>query len=88
MSRILTGLSAGIVATALVAGSTLMTTPAHAEKLTKKEQAIVKHVKAECKAKAAKEAKGLGFIERWRAYSDCIHDAAQQNNGIDFSDID
>jgi hypothetical protein len=86
MSRILTGLSAAVVATAFVIGS--MSTPAHAEKLTKKEQAIVKHIKAECKDKAAKDAKGLGFIERWRAYSDCINDAAKQNSGIDFSDID
>ncbi|MGO9359431.1 MAG: hypothetical protein ACLP1D_17505 [Xanthobacteraceae bacterium] len=87
MSRILTGLSAAVVATAFViVGS--MTTPAHAEKLSKKEQAVVKHIKAQCKDKAAKDAKGLGFIERWRAYSDCINDAAKQNSGIDFSDID
>jgi hypothetical protein len=86
MSRIPTGLSAAVVVTAFVIGS--MSTPAHAEKLTKKEQAIVKHIKAECKDKAAKDAKGLGFIERWRAYSDCINDAAKQNSGIDFSDID
>jgi phosphoserine phosphatase len=89
MARILTALSAGTSAIALViVGSALMTTPVSAEKLTKKEQAVVKHVKAECKAKAARDAKGLGFIERWRAYSDCINDAAKQNSGIDFSDID
>ena len=89
MSRILAGLSAGMVAIALVlVGSTLMTTPANAEKMSKKEKAVVRHVKAECKEKAAKEAKGLGFVERWRSYSDCIHEAAKQNSGIDFSDID
>lgn len=72
----------------VIVGSTLMMTPANAETMSKKEKAIVKHVKAECKEKAAKEARGLGFVERWRSYSDCIHEAAKQNSGIDFSDID
>ncbi len=89
MSRILTALFAGVVAIAVViVGSTLMTTSANAAKLSKKEKAIVAHVKAECKEKAAKESRGLGFVERWRSYSDCIHEAAKQNSGIDFSDID
>jgi hypothetical protein len=77
-----------MAALALVVVGSAVTTPALAEKLTKKEQAIVKHVKAECKEQAAKEAKGLGFIERWRAYSDCIHEAAKANSAIDFSDMD
>jgi hypothetical protein len=89
MSHILVRLSAGMAAIALViVGSTLMTTPANAEKLSKREKAVVQHVKAECKEKAAKAAKGLGFVERWRSYSDCIHEAAKQNSGIDFSDLD
>jgi hypothetical protein len=89
MSHIVTRRSAGMAALALViAGSTALATAANAETLTPREKAIVKHVKAECKDKAAKEAKGLGFVERWRSYSDCIHEAAKQNNGIDFSDID
>jgi hypothetical protein len=89
MSHILTRLFAGMGAVTLViVGSTVMTTPVNAEKLSKREKAVVQHVKAECKEKAAKEAKGLGFIERWRSYSDCIHEAAKQNSGIDFSDID
>ena len=89
MSYIPTGRSAGIVFNAaVIIGLTLTLTPANAEKLSKKDQAIVKHVKAECKEKAAKQAKGFGFIERWRAYSDCINDAAKANNGIDFSEMD
>jgi hypothetical protein len=89
MSRILTGLSAGMIAIAVViVCPTLMTTPANAAAMSKREKAIVKHVKAECKDKAAKEARGLGFVERWRSYSDCIHEAAKQNSGIDFSDIE
>jgi hypothetical protein len=89
MSHILTRVSAGMCAIALViVSSTLMTTLANAETMSKREKAVVKHVKAECKAKAAKDAKGLGFVERWRTYSDCIHEAAKQNSGIDFSDMD
>jgi len=89
MSRIRTRL---IVVNALVTlvtlGLALALTPANAEKLSKKEQAVVKHIKAQCKEKAAQVAKGLGFIERWRAYSDCINDAAKANAGLDFSEID
>ncbi|TWC05414.1 hypothetical protein FBZ93_103431 [Bradyrhizobium macuxiense] len=62
--------------------------PACAEKMSKRQQAVVKHIKAECKAKAAEQAKGYGFVERWRAYSDCVHDAAKNNAGLDFADFD
>lgn len=89
MSYIRTGLKGGLYITALVTiGLTSSLAPANAEKLTKKEQAVVKHIKAQCKEKAAQTAKGLGFIERWRAYSDCINDAAKANAGLDFSEID
>ncbi|MGY3535550.1 MULTISPECIES: hypothetical protein [Bradyrhizobium] len=66
----------------------LTLTPASAEKVSKRQQAIVKHIKAECKAKAAQQAKGYGFVERWRAYSDCINDASKANAGLDFADFD
>lgn len=89
MSRIRTKLIGGLVISTFVTiGLALTLTPANAEKLTKKEQAVVKHIKAQCKDKAAQVAKGLGFIERWRAYSDCINDAAKANAGLDFSEID
>jgi hypothetical protein len=66
----------------------LSVTPASADKMSKRQQAIVKHVKAECKEKAAQQAKGFGFVERWRAYSDCINEASKANAGLDFTDID
>jgi hypothetical protein len=66
----------------------LTLTPASAAKMSKREQAVVKHIKAECKAKAAEQAKGYGFVERWRAYSDCINEASKTNAGLDFTDID
>lgn len=87
MSRIRT--IAALAVNAVVAiGLTLTVTPANAEKMSKRQQAIVKHIKAECKEKAAQQAKGFGFVERWRAYSDCINDASKQNAGLDFTDID
>jgi hypothetical protein len=80
-------LSITVIVATFMASSALMSTSANAAKLSKKEQAIVAHVKATCKAKAAKDGNGLGFVERWRLYSDCIHEAAKQNSGIDFSEF-
>lgn len=80
-------LSVAVIVTAFIASPALMSTSANAAKLSKKEQAVVNHVKAECKSKAAKDGKGLGFVERWRLYSDCIHEAAVKNSGIDFTDF-
>ncbi|WP_194454161.1 hypothetical protein [Bradyrhizobium sp. CCBAU 53421] len=56
--------------------------------MSKRQQAVVRHIKAECKAKAAQQAKGYGSVERWRAYSDCINDASKTNAGLDFADFD
>ena len=88
MARLITGLSAGIIAVTLVSGTAFMPSLAKAEKMSKAEKAVVHHVKAECKAKAAKQAKGLGFVERWKSYSECIHDYAKQHTDMDFSDFD
>ncbi|ERF85709.1 hypothetical protein JQ559_14065 [Bradyrhizobium viridifuturi] len=71
-----------------IAAVVLTMTPASAEKTSKRQQAVVKHIKAECKAKAAQQAQGYGFVERWRAYSDCINDASKANAGLDFADFD
>jgi rRNA-processing protein FCF1 len=86
MSRLIARLSATATIGALASALVFVPTAAQAA-MSKKDQAVVKHVKAQCKAKAAKDAKGLGFVEKWRLYSDCIHEAAKQNSGIDFSDI-
>jgi len=88
MARSITGLSASIIAVMLVSGTAFTPSPAKAEKMSKAEKAVVHHVKAECKAKAAEQAKGLGFVERWKSYSDCIHDYAKQHTELDFSDFD
>ncbi|MBV9259839.1 MAG: hypothetical protein JO205_00555 [Pseudolabrys sp.] len=77
--------STAMLVAAALAGISVSTAAQAA--MSKKDQAVVKHVKAECKAKAKNDAKGLGFVEKWRIYSDCINDAAKQNSGIDFSDI-
>ena len=79
--------SASILVIAALVGTFATVTTAAQAAMSKKDQAVVKHVKAECKAKAAKDSRGMGFVEKWRMYSDCIHDAAKQNSGIDFSDI-
>ena len=55
-----------------IAAVVLTMTPASAEKTSKRQQAVVKHIKAECKAKAAQQAQGYGVVERWRAYSDSV----------------
>jgi len=89
MSRIYTNSIERLSGSVLVATMLILTlTPASAEKMSKRQQAIVKHIKAECKEKAAQQAKGFGFIERWRAYSDCINEASKANAGLDFTDID
>lgn len=87
MPRISTTVAARLPVKAL-AILVLTLTPASAEKMSKRQQAVVKHIKAECKAKAAQQAKGYGFVERWRAYSDCINDASKANAGLDFADFD
>ncbi|WP_420964187.1 hypothetical protein [Bradyrhizobium sp. B120] len=87
MPRISTTVTARLPVNAL-AILVLTLTPAGAEKMSKRQQAVVKHIKAECKAKAAQQAKGYGFVERWRAYSDCINDASKTNAGLDFADFD
>lgn len=88
MTRVHANLVAKLSVSALLAIFTLTLAPASAEKMSKRQQAIVKHIKAECKEKAAQQAKGFGFIERWRAYSDCINEASKTNAGLDFTDID
>ena len=89
MPRIYTILTTTLPVNVLVVMMLVLTlTPASADKMSKRQQAIVKHIKAECKAKAADQAKGFGFIERWRAYSDCINEASKTNSGLDFTDFD
>lgn len=72
----------------IVAALVLTLTPASAERMSKRQRAVVKHIKAECKVKAAQQAKGFGLVERWRAYSDCINEASKANTGLDFTDLD
>jgi hypothetical protein len=83
MSRYVTTLCFAILSTALVSG-----TPASAAKLSKADKAIVSHVKIQCKGEATEKAKGYGFVERWKYYSDCVQEEMKKHPSIDPLDMD
>ena len=63
MSRFITALSAGIIATALVSGTAFMATPADAAKMSAADKTALKQKTAECTTQA-KDQKLKGVASR------------------------
>jgi hypothetical protein len=70
MSRFVTALFAGVVATALVGGAAFMPTPVEAAKMSAADKAALKQKTAECK-KQAKNQK-LGWLKSRKFVKRCV----------------
>jgi hypothetical protein len=70
MSRFVTALFAGIIATVLVTGTAFMPTPAEAAEVSAADKAALKEKTAEC-TKQAKDQK-LGWLARRKFVKSCV----------------
>jgi hypothetical protein len=70
MSRVVTALFAGVIATALVGGTAFMPTPAEAAKMSVADKAALKQKTADCK-KQAKDQKLKYFASR-KFVKECV----------------
>jgi hypothetical protein len=86
MSRFAKAFAAGVIATGLFCGTAF--TPVPAAAMSNRNKTILKHTKAQCKAKADKRKDVLGWLDRRKMVANCVIDALKDRPDIDPLDID
>jgi ribosomal protein L12E/L44/L45/RPP1/RPP2 len=76
MSRLVTALSAGIVAVVLMSGTALVTVPAAAAPTTDADKAAAKDATARCRAQVKEQARfeEMSFYARHKLVKKCVKD--------------
>ena len=78
-------LFAGIVATALVSGTTFMPTPAEAAKTSSPEKVALNEATVACKAKA--KGQKIGWLARRKFISSCVTEALKEHPSMDVNQL-
>ncbi len=80
-------LFAGIIATVLVTGTTLMPTPAEAAKRSSPDTIALNEATVACKAKAKAKGQKISWLARRKFISSCVTEALKEHPSMDINQL-